>query len=51
VPCLQASEAFAEDPDEAGGVTMMEDSVLAPPLDSKTMESAFVAETAGAEVL
>jgi len=50
-PCLQASEAFAEDPDEAGGVTTMEDSVAAPPLDSKTMESAFTAKTAGAEAL
>jgi len=51
VPCLQASEAFAEDPDEAGGVTTMEDSVVAPPLDSKTVELAFAAETAGAEAL
>jgi len=50
-PCLQASEAFAEDPDEAGGVTMMEDGAPAPPLDSKTVESAFMAETAGAEAL
>jgi len=50
-PCLQASEAFAEDPDEAGGVMTMEDGVLAPPLDSKTVESAFVAETTGAEAL
>ena len=50
-PCLQASEAFAEDPDEAGGVTTMEDGAAAPPLDSKTMESAFAAETAGAEAL
>jgi len=45
-PCLQASEAFAEDPDEAGGVMMMEDGAAAPPLDSKTVESAFVAKTA-----
>jgi len=50
-PCLQASEAFTEDPDEAGGVMIMEDSAPAPPLDSKTMESAFAAKTAGAEAL
>jgi len=50
-PCLQASEAFAEDPDEAGGVTTMEDGAVAPPLDSKTVESAFAAETTGAEAL
>jgi len=42
---------FTEDPDEAGGVMTMEDGVLAPPLDSKTVESAFVAETAGTEAL
>jgi len=50
-PCLQASEAFAEDPDEAGGVTTMEDGAAAPPLDSKTVESAFTAKTAGTEAL
>jgi len=50
-PCLQASEAFTEDPDKAGGVTTMEDSAAAPPLDSKTVESAFAAETAGTEAL
>jgi hypothetical protein len=54
-PCLapyqQASEAFAEDPDKAGGVTMMEDGVLAPLQDSKPIESAFVAKTANAEAL
>ena len=49
-PCLQASEAFAEDLDEAGGVTMTEDGVPAPLQDPKTMESAFVAKTADAEV-
>jgi len=51
MPCLQASEAFAEDPDEAGGVMTMEDGAPAPPLDSKTVESAFMAETTGTEVL
>ena len=50
-PCLQASEAFAEDPDKAGGVMTMEDGVPAPPLDSKTVESAFAGKTAGAEAL
>jgi hypothetical protein len=49
VLCLQASEAFAEDPDEAGGVTMMEHDALAPPQDSKTKESAFTVKTADAE--
>ena len=48
-PCLQASEAFTEDPDEAGGVTMMEDGVPAQRKDSKVMESAFAAKTADAE--
>jgi hypothetical protein len=48
-PCLQASEAFAEDPDKAGGVTTMEHGVLAPPQDSKTKESAFAVKTADAE--
>ena len=51
MPCLQASEAFAEDPDEAGGVTTMEDGALAPLQNSKTMESAFTAKTADTEVL
>ena len=51
VPCLQASEAFAEDPDKAGGVTTTEDGVPAPLQDPKTMESAFAAETADAEAL
>jgi len=50
-PCLQASEAFMEVPDKAGGVMTMEDSALAPPQDSKTMESALAAETADAEAL
>jgi len=50
-PCLQASKAFAEVPDEAGGVMTMEDSVLAPPQDSKIMELALVAETADTEAL
>ena len=50
-PCLQASEAFAEDPDEAGEVTMTEDGAPAPLQDSKTTESAFAAETADAEAL
>jgi hypothetical protein len=50
-PCLQASKAFAEDPDEAGGVTTMEDSAPAPPQDSKTSESTFAAKTADAEAL
>ena len=50
-PCLQASGAFAEDPDKAGGVTTMEDGALAPLQDSKTMESAFAAETADTEAL
>ena len=50
-PCLQSSEVFAEDPDEAGGVTLMEDGVPAPPRDSKTRESTFAAETADAEAL
>jgi len=50
-PCLQASEAFTEDPDKAGGVTTMEDGAPAPPLDSKTVESAFAAKTTGAEAL
>jgi hypothetical protein len=31
VPCLQVSEAFAEDLDKAGGVMIMEDGALAPP--------------------
>jgi len=51
VPCLQASEAFAEDPDKAGGVTTIEDGAAAPPLDSKTVELAFAAKTAGTEAL
>ena len=51
MPCLQASEAFAEDPDEAGGVMTTEDGVPAPLQDSKTTESAFTAETADAEAL
>ena len=51
VPCLQASEAFMEDPDEAGGVTTMEDSAPASLQDSKTMESAFTAKTADTEVV
>ena len=50
-PCLQASEAFAEDPDKAGGVTTTEDGALAPLQDFKTTESAFVAKTADAEAL
>jgi len=44
-PGLQAPGAFAKDPDKAGGVTMMEDSVLALSQDSKVMESAFMAKT------
>jgi len=50
-PFLQASEAFVEVPDEAGGVMTIEDGTLAPYQDSKTMESALAAETADAEVL
>ena len=50
-PCLQAPEAFVEDPDEAGGVATMEDSALAPLEDSKIKESAFMAKTADPEAL
>jgi len=45
MPGLQAPGAFAKDPDEAGGVTTMEDSVPALSQDSKVMESAFMAKT------
>jgi len=51
VPCLQAPEAFVEDPDEAGGVAMMEDGAPAPLEDSKVKKSVFAAETADAEAL
>jgi len=44
-PGLQAPGAFAEDPDEAGGVTTMEVGAPAPSQDSKVMESAFMAKT------
>ena len=50
-PCLQSSEVFVEDPDEAGGVMLMEDGVPAPPWDFKTMESTFTAKTTDTEVL
>ena len=50
-PNMQHPGAFTEDPEELGGVTMLEDGAPALPRGSKTTESAFAAETADAEVL
>ena len=47
-PSLQAPGAFAKDPDEAGGATMLEDSALAPLIDPDSTQLTFIAKIADA---
>ena len=51
VPCLQAPEAFVEDPGEPEGVPTVENGVPAPHADPNDKKLASMAETADADVL